>query len=112
MGSGVFLCGGLIVASVLFAPLIVELLYGNAYVEAAYLLPMYTVAAALFVLTNLLVTYRVALGKGGETWMPLLAAIAQIIGVILFHDSLMTIIIVQIVIMSVLFTGVAWRARQ
>lgn len=112
MGSGVLLCGGLVVASALFAPLIVELLYGAEYVTAAYLLPMYTVAAALFVLTNLLVTYRVALGKGSETWMPLLAAIAQIIGVILFHDSLMTIIIVQISIMSVLFAGVAWRARE
>lgn len=111
MGSGIVLCGGLVVASMLFAPLIVELLYGSAYVDAAYLLPMYTVAAALFVLTNLLVTYRVALGKGGETWMPLLAAIAQIIGVMIFHDSLMTIIIVQISIMSVLFAGVAWRAR-
>ncbi len=112
MGSGVLLCGGLVLASVLFAPLIVELLYGSEYVVAAYLLPMYTVAAALFVLTNLLVTYRVALGKGSETWMPLLAAVAQIIGVMLFHDSLMTIIIVQISIMSVLFAGVAWRARK
>lgn len=112
MGSGVVLCGGLVVASALFAPQIVTLLYGAEYVAAAGLLPMYTIAAALFVLTNLLVTYRVALGKGSETWMPLLAAIAQIIGVMLFHDSLQTIITVQITIMSVLFVGVAWRARQ
>ncbi|MGB7342352.1 MAG: oligosaccharide flippase family protein [Phototrophicaceae bacterium] len=112
MGSGIILCGGLVLASLLFAPLIVETLYGTAYVDAAYLLPMYTVAAALFVLTNLLVTYRVALGKGSETWMPLVAAVAQIIGVIFFHDSLITIIIVQIIIMSVLFMGVAWRARR
>lgn len=112
MGSGVVLCGGLVLASALFAPLIVELLYGSEYIAAAYLLPMYTIAAALFVLTNLLVTYRVALGKGSETWMPLLAAFAQIVGVILFHDSLMTIIVVQITIMSMLFMGVAWRARK
>lgn len=112
MGSGIVLCGSLVLASAIFAPLIVELLYGAEYVAAAYLLPMYTIAAALFVLTNLLVTYRVALGKGSETWMPLVAAIAQIIGVILFHDSLMTIIIVQITIMSGLFMGVAWRARK
>ncbi|MEL6405875.1 MAG: hypothetical protein AAFR81_16010 [Chloroflexota bacterium] len=112
MGSGVVLCGGLVLVSALFAPQIVQLLYGAEYVAAAGLLPLYTVAAALFVLTNLLVTYRVALGKGSETWMPLLAAIAQIIGVILFHDTLMTIIIVQISIMSVLFAGVAWRSRK
>lgn len=112
MGSGAVLCGGLIAASTLFGEQIISILYGANYVDAAFLLPMYTVAAALFVMTNLLVTYRVGLGKGSETWMPLAAGIAQIIGVVLFHDSLQTIITIQITIMSALFVGVAWRARR
>jgi O-antigen/teichoic acid export membrane protein len=112
MGSGAVLCLGLIGASALFADTIVSLMYGADYLQAAYLLPLYTITAALFVMTNLLVTYRVALGKSSETWMPFVAGIAQIIGVVLFHQSLETVIMVQIVIMTILFGGVAWQARR
>jgi len=109
MGGGVVLCGGLLFMAVLFAPLIIGLLYGEAYVSAAGLLPMYTVAASLFVLTNLAITYRVALGEGRETWMPLVAGVLQIIAILIFHNTLEQVIIVQIVLMSILLTGVLWR---
>lgn len=112
IGGGAVLCLGLIGASVLFAPQILSLLYGDAYLDAASLLPPYTVAASLFVMTNLMVTYRIALGEGSETWMPLAAGVAQIIGIVLFHDSLLHVITVQVVVMSVLLAGVAWRARR
>jgi O-antigen/teichoic acid export membrane protein len=112
MGGGIALCGSLFVASALFAPQILTILYGDAYVTASPLLPIYTIAAALFVLTNLLVTYRVALGRGSETWMPFLAGIVQILGVIIFHETLQQVITVQIATMTILFLGVAWRARR
>jgi O-antigen/teichoic acid export membrane protein len=112
MGGGIALCGSLFVASALFAPQILTILYGDAYVTASPLLPIYTIAAALFVLTNLLVTYRVALGRGSETWMPFLAGIVQILGVIIFHETLQQVITVQIATMTILFLGVAWRARH
>lgn len=109
MGGGVVLCGGLLFMAVLFAPLIIGLLYGEAYVSAAGLLPMYTTAASLFVLTNLAITYRVALGEGRETWMPLVAGIVQIAAILVFHNTLQQVIIVQIILMSILLTGVLWR---
>lgn len=103
-------CFGLLTVSALFAPFILRVLYGAAYVDAAPLLAVYTLAASLFVLTNFVVTYRVALGRGDETWMPLVAGVLQIVGVIVFHDSLTQVILVQVVLMSLLLTGVSWRA--
>ncbi len=103
------ICFALIVVSALFAPFILRLLYGAAYVPAAGLLPIYTVAAALFVLTNFVITYRVSLGRGDEAWMPLLAGVLQIGGIIIFHDSLLQVILVQVILMSILLLGVLWR---
>ncbi|MEO0563236.1 MAG: hypothetical protein AAF125_14100, partial [Chloroflexota bacterium] len=109
-GGGGAVCLALIIASALFAPLIISVLYGAAYVDAAPLLPIYTIAASLFVLTNFIVNYRIALGRGDETIMPLIAGAAQFVGIILFHDTLFEVILVQVVLMSVLLAGVAWRA--
>ena len=108
-GGGV-ICAGLIGVSVLFAPLIIGVLYGEAYVSAAPLLAIYTLAASLFVLTNFIVNYRIALGRGDETWMPLVAGILQFIGILVFHDSLLQVILVQVALMATLLGGVAWRA--
>lgn len=112
MSGGVGLCVFLLFMATFFAPTILELLYGEAYLPASSLLPLYTLAASLFVLTNLMVTYRVALGKGSETILPLIAGILQFIGIIVFHNTLTDVLIVQIVLMSLLLAGVGWRVLR
>jgi len=109
VGAGIAFTGGLIGVSTLFSEQILAILYGDAYISAANLLPLYTTAASLFVLTNLMLTYRVALGQGQDTWMALLAGILQAIGIMLFHDSLEQVIFVQIVLMTCLTIAVGWR---
>lgn len=100
MGAGGAMCGILLFFAVLFAPQILGILYGEAYTDAAAYLPLYTLTASLFVMTNLAITYRIALGKGSETWMPLVAGILQVFGIILFHESITQVIVVQTVLMS------------
>ncbi|MCU0464504.1 MAG: hypothetical protein MUF38_08015 [Anaerolineae bacterium] len=112
IGGGVIVCGGLVAGAVLFAPDIVRLLYGDAYIAASNLLAPYALAAALYTLTNLVVTYQIALGKGGETWMPILAGALQVIAIILFHESLAQVITIQILLMGLLFILVLWRVLR
>lgn len=106
MGAGGAMCGVLFFLALLFASPIVRVLYGDAYTDGAYLLPTYTFAASLYVLTNLAITYQVALGKGREAWMPLVAGALQIVGILLFHASLLQVVMVQIVLMTILLVAV------
>lgn len=107
---GAILCAVLILCASLFARPLIQLLYGSAYVEGASILPLYTIAASLFVLTNLIVTFRVSMGEGKESWMPLVAGVLQVVGIMLFHETLLEVVWVQIVVMSVLLAGVLWRS--
>lgn len=112
IGGGLAVCGLLIAVAAIFGPDVLRLLYGEAYVPAAGLLAPYALAASLYTLTNLVITYQIALGNGGETGLPILAGCAQIIGVLAFHESLAQVITVQIVLMSLLFAGVFWRVLR
>ncbi|NJL92468.1 MAG: oligosaccharide flippase family protein [Anaerolineae bacterium] len=109
MLGGGLICGGLVLGAAFFAELVLGLVYGPEYEAAARLLPPYTLAASLYVLTNLAITYQVALGNGQSTALPLVAGVAQVLGVLLFHASLMQVISVQLVIMSVLLVVVVGR---
>lgn len=115
LGGGVVACGLLIGAAALFAPTILGTLYGESYTGAAGLLAPYALAASLYTLANLAITYRIALGKGGETWMPLLAGAMQIAAILLFHDTLEQVVIAQIALMTLLLIGVlvrVWQSRS
>lgn len=112
IGGGVLVCGLLVVGASLFADTILGLLYGDAYLAASYLLAPYALAASLYTLTNLTITYQVALGQGGETWMPIAAGVAQITLILLFHESLNQVITIQILLMATLFGMVLWRVLR
>lgn len=112
VGGGMALCMSLLIVATLFAPQILGVLYGTAYQDASSFLPLYTLAASLYVITNLIVLYRLALGAGSESALPFIAGIAQIVGILLFHQSLSAVISVQVIVMSVLLLGVAWRTLR
>ncbi|QPC84962.1 hypothetical protein G4Y79_11505 [Phototrophicus methaneseepsis] len=112
IGGGVAVCSLLILVAAIFAPNLLGLLYGEDYIAAASLLPVYALAASLYTLTNLVITYQIALGSGGETWLPILAGTAQVVLVLLFHESLAQVITIQILLMGGLFGVVLWRVLR
>ncbi len=112
MGGGAAACGVLVGASLLLAPETLRLLYGSAYTSAAHLLAPYALAASLYTLTNLALTYQIALGKGRETWLPILAGAAQVGAILVLHHTLMQVVIIQIVLMGLLFAATLWRIRH
>ena len=107
--GGIALCMLLIGLAAVFSGDVLRLLYGESYVPAANLLAPYALAASLYTLTNLVVTYQIALGSGAEVWIPVVAGTAQIIAVTLFHNSLTQVITIQIVLMGLLFGTVMLR---
>ena len=107
--GGAVICSGLVLGAWLFGAQVLQVLYGNAYLSAVGLLAPYALAASLYTLTNLTITYQIALGQGGETGLPIIAGIAQIALIGLFHQTLLQVIGVQIGLMAVLFVVVLWR---
>lgn len=115
IGGGAAACITLFFISLLAAPTILRVIYGEPYVPGASLLPAYVVAASLYTLANLMISYRIALGHGSETWMPLLAGAGQIVALLLFHQTLEQVIFVQIGLMAVLLivvSGQIFRSSQ
>jgi O-antigen/teichoic acid export membrane protein len=112
IGGASVVCGMLIAGSWFAGQTIIGMLYGEAYLSSAGLLAPYALAASLYTLANLVVTYQIARGSGGETWMPLLAGSLQIAGIVLFHETLMQVILVQIALMGFLFLLIGWRVLR
>lgn len=110
---------GAIVAATLLAPeLIVGVLFGPAYLSVAGLLAPYAVATALYALANVVINYRLSLDNGGGSLVALIAGVAQVLGLVLFHGSLYEVVLVQVYVMAglvgVLFVWDGWlsfRAR-
>jgi O-antigen/teichoic acid export membrane protein len=110
--GGIGICGLLIFLAAVFAPLILTVLYGDAYTIAAGLLAPYALAASLYTLTNLVITYQLSLGNGREAYLPIVAGGAQIMLVFLFHESLIQVIQIQIILMGGLFFTILWRVLR
>lgn len=82
--------------------LAIRLLYGSAYLEAASLLVWFGVFITLFTLSFLLISYGLSLGRTRIVVLPAIAAIAQILMIWFFHQTLFMVISISIFIASLL----------
>ena len=92
----------IVLATTLIPRLIVQLLFGPAYLMIAPLLWLYAVATALFALANVLINYRLALGNRGGTVFALVIGIVQVLTLLLFHATLWQVVLIQIGLMGAL----------
>jgi O-antigen/teichoic acid export membrane protein len=91
---------------------IIDTLFGEAYVVMAPLLWIYALATGLYALANVVVNYRLSAGNTKGTWFALGAGLAQVTGIVLFHESLQQVIVVQVVLMACLLTTLLiWDLR-
>jgi hypothetical protein len=75
----------------------------------ASLLWLYAIATGLFAMANVFVNYHLSTGKSLGTWLALGAGIAQVVLLVLVHNSLQQVIVAQIVLMgTLLVTLVLW----
>lgn len=97
----IFAAGSLIVYW-LFPEFIIRLLYRKEYLGAESLLVWFGIFISLFTLSSLLTNYNLSIGRIKVIFFPVIAALVQIIMIVLFHQTLFTIIIISIVITALL----------
>lgn len=84
---------------------IIHILFGEAYLAMAPLLWLYAVATMVYALANVMINYHLSLGHGWGTVFGIAAGVFQIVALSLFHESLLQVVIVQIVIMCCLLAS-------
>lgn len=89
----------------LLPKLAINILFGGAYLEAYNLLFWFGVFMCLFTLSTLLVNYNLSLTRTKVTIFPMLAALSQIILIVIFHQSLFNVVLISIVITALLLAS-------
>lgn len=93
----------LIIAATVIAPdLIVKILFGDDYLSIAPYLWLYGLATMFFALANVIIYYRLSLGNRGGSYLAVVAGVAQVVGLLVFHSSILEVVLVQVFIMAAL----------
>lgn len=119
LGLGLAIVMILSIVTIFFAwsspELIIITLFGEAFISIASLLWHYAVAAALYSLANVFVSYHLSLGDKAGGIFALIGGFAQVLVLWFWHGSLQQIVGLQIMVMSVLFILLIglnfWRSR-
>ncbi|GAK95854.1 capsular polysaccharide biosynthesis protein [Nonlabens tegetincola] len=99
------LCTVIVIGTILLPETIVSLLFGDEYLEIAPLLWKYAVATSLFAIANIFSYYFLSLGNYIPVIISGIMGMMQVAMIYWFHDSLHTVVLVQIIAMVVLLTG-------
>jgi O-antigen/teichoic acid export membrane protein len=103
----------IVLLTLLIPQQIVTVLFGIQYLEIAPLLWLYALATSLYALANVIINYRLSLGEGRETRFAIGAGMAQLIGIMLFHETLAQVVYVQVVVMATLFLSLlGWNTLR
>ncbi|GAA3510233.1 oligosaccharide flippase family protein [Aquimarina addita] len=86
----------------LFPELVIDLMFGSAYISIAPLLWKYAIATSLFAISNIFAYYFLSLDQYIPVILSGLLGITQVILIIFFHGSLSEVVIIQIIAMTIL----------
>jgi O-antigen/teichoic acid export membrane protein len=100
----------------LFPELVLQILYGDKFLEGAPYLVWFGIFIGLFALVSLLLNYFLSKGTTRVVYFALLAAVGQIIGIYFFHQDLIQVISVSIWISLILLLSLliyfGYEARE
>jgi len=82
-----------------------SLLFGASYVGAVPLIGFFGLAMGFFALSNVLVQYNLAIKQTKFIWVLFAAALAEIIMIFIFHDTLLTVLKILTVTMAMVFSS-------
>ena len=80
----------------IFPELIIRTFFGASYIQGASLLGLFGVFLVLYSIGNMFTTICMALSKLTIWFVPVVCAVIQIIGITLYHDSVISVIWVNI----------------
>lgn len=92
----------IILACLFFDEMIINILFGSAYLSVSPLLWKYAVATTLFASANVFAYYYMSLNKYFPVTISVFAGILQIVLIVFFHNDITQVITVQIILMGAL----------
>ncbi len=96
------MAGFILVIYLLLPSLSINILYGKLYLEGAELLFRFGLFMTLFTLSTVFINFHLSIGDTRVVFLPVLAAIGQIIGIWIYHQSLYQVILVSLITNSLL----------
>ncbi len=95
----------IVVTSYYFPEEMVGILFGADYLSISPLLWKYSLATALFALSNVFVYYHLSLDRRLPVWLTIIGGVTQIVLISLYHSDFAEVVNVQIGIMTVLLSS-------
>ena len=92
----------IILGAFLFPELVVKLMFGGKYLPIAFLLWKYALATSIFAVANIFAYYFLSINQYIPVVISAFLGMTQIILIIMFHDSLEQVVIMQILTMVIL----------
>jgi len=80
-----------------FPEFIIRMFFGSSYIQGAPLLGLFGIFLVLYSIGNMFATIFMALGKLTIWYVPILCATLQIVGINVFHSSVISVIWVNII---------------
>ena len=99
----------IVVCCLLFPETIISILFGEQYVSMAGLLWQYALATSLFAIANIFTYYFLSQDEYTPIWFSAFFGLSQVVLIAFFHQSLTTVVQVQLIAMlSLLVTQVIY----
>ena len=92
----------IVLGAYLFPELVVQLMFGNAYLPIAFLLWKYALATSIFAVANIFAYYFLSINKYIPVVISGILGLTQIILIVFFHESLEQVVVMQILAMAFL----------
>ncbi len=92
----------IVLSALLFPEIVVRLMFGDKYLPIAFLLWKYALATSIFAIANIFAYYFLSINKYIPVIISAFLGLAQIILIVLYHNSLEQVVVMQIIAMVVL----------
>ncbi|MUH37475.1 sugar isomerase [Zobellia amurskyensis] len=96
------LSAGIVTVCYLFPELIITLMFGDSYIAMSSLLWQYALATSLFAISNIFAYYFLSLDHYIPVILSGVLGLSQILLVVLYHDTLKSVVHMQLIAMSIL----------
>ncbi|WP_116788656.1 oligosaccharide flippase family protein [Flavobacterium psychrotrophum] len=96
------LSAAIILGSLLFPTLAVNILFGSEYISVASLLWLYALATSVFAIANIFAYYFLSLGHYVPVIISGLLGFTQIVLIVMYHNSLHQVVVMQVIAMAIL----------
>lgn len=98
----------IVLVTYIFPELVISMLFGDAYLEAADILWKYALASLLFALANIFVYYFLSLDRYVPVLLSGIMGLVQLLAISYWHGSLAAVVHIQLLLMGVLLLLQVW----